>query len=77
MGISRAVHFSTISALALTAMRWITRGTNFETNCFLHQFPADVHAGSAGRRDPQLRLFLFSVVGEAIDQAELLDHPQA
>ena len=34
MGIRRAAHFSTISALALAALRWITRGTNFDTNSY-------------------------------------------
>src|SRR5271165_2718321 len=42
----------------------------------LQEFAADVDSGRAGRRDPQLGLLFLGVVGEAVDQAELLDHAQ-
>src|ERR1035438_8331135 len=46
----------------------------FRHNLLLDQLATDVHSGCAGRRHPEFGLLLLSVVGEAVNQAEFLNH---
>src|ERR1039458_8468308 len=52
-------------------------GANLRHELLLQYFAADVHARRTGRGHPQFRLFFLGIVGEAVDQAELLDHAQS
>src|SRR5208337_426058 len=43
---------------------------------FFRKFTPDIHSGRARGCDPQLSFFFLSVVREAVDQAEFLEHSQ-
>ena len=73
IGIRRPAHFSTTSALAWTAILWITRRHELVDYFLFEQFAADVDAGGAGGSNPKLGDLFVCVQLEAVNQAQLLD----
>ena len=73
----RPDHFSTTSALAFAAMRWMTRGNEPADHFFFQQLAADINAGGSGGGNPQFCGFFFGVEFETVEQAEFLNGPQS
>ena len=69
----RPAHFSTISALALAAMRWMIARDELIDEFFLDQFAADVDAGGAGSGDPEFGNFIIGIELKSVDETEFLN----